>query len=186
MLLGLQPCDCASRLLFCFLACLSFSRADDFFDGTKLKNLEFPMQWQLRLGISKLLKIVSVCTFMDAHELFLHMPHKPRCGLRASCFSYGTRKCLTGPKDILGNNLFELLLLGLKGQAACELCLAAARSSNSRTSSSCVGEKSWYHWPTAKNGTGVIAHTTWSTSLRNSSQVDSEATGTAAIICVGF
>src|SRR5260370_32910037 len=110
MLLGLQLCDCASRLLFRFLDGLGFSRADDFFDGTKLKNLEFPMQWQLRLGISKLLKIVSVCTFMDAHELFLHMPHKPRCGLRASCFSYGPRKLLAGPKNVLRNKLFELLL----------------------------------------------------------------------------
>src|SRR6266852_7624874 len=34
----------------------------------------------------------------------------PRCGLCASCFSYGTRKLLAWPKNVLRNKLFELLL----------------------------------------------------------------------------
>src|SRR5712691_5854848 len=112
MLLGLQLCDCASRLLFCFLTGLSFSCADDFFDGTKLKNLEFPMQWQLRLRISEPLKIVSVCTFMNAHELFsicrtsLDAGYVPRVSVTAR------ENVLAGPKNVLGNNSFELLLPG--------------------------------------------------------------------------
>src|SRR5438105_10097042 len=43
----------------------------------------------------------------------------------------------------------------------------SARASSSRTSSSLVCEKSSYHNPTARNGRGVLAHTTSSASRRS-------------------
>ena len=62
--------------------------------------------------------------------------------------------------------------------------LAAARS-RSRTSSSVVWLKSQYDRPTAKNGDGVVAQTTSSTSAVSSWQVDCGAAGTATTILAG-
>src|SRR5260370_41229306 len=53
----------------------------------------------------------------------------PRCGLCASCFSYGTRKLLAGPKNVLRNKLFELLLPveGSSGPLALPRCGAVEK-----------------------------------------------------------
>ena len=62
---------------------------------------------------------------------------------------------------------------------------AAARS-RSRTSSSVVWAKSQYERPTAKNGDGVVAHTTSSSSSSSSSHVEAGAAGTATTMRAGF
>src|SRR5581483_9509111 len=60
-----------------------------------------------------------------------------------------------------------------------------ARCSSSSTSASLVWVKSSYHRPTDKKGSGVAAHTTSSTSARNSSHVSGSAMGTATTILAG-
>ena len=58
-------------------------------------------------------------------------------------------------------------------------------ASSSRTSSSLTWLKSQNDSPTARNGVGMVAHTTSSTRPANSRQVDSGAAGTAITICAG-
>ena len=53
------------------------------------------------------------------------------------------------------------------------------RSSSATTSSSLVGRKSTYHWPMARNGSGVATHTTASATSPSSTTVDRGATGVA-------
>ncbi|CPA65239.1 Uncharacterised protein [Mycobacterium tuberculosis] len=54
-----------------------------------------------------------------------------------------------------------------------------------RTSSSVTCRKSQNDSPTARNGVGMVAHTTSSTRPANSRHVDSGAAGTAITICAG-
>jgi hypothetical protein len=61
----------------------------------------------------------------------------------------------------------------------------AAACTRLRTSSSVVWVKSQYEAPTARNGDGVVAHTTSSTTMSSSWQVDAGAAGTAATTLVG-
>src|SRR4051812_7058918 len=59
--------------------------------------------------------------------------------------------------------------------------LPVGRESSSRTSWSVVWAKSSYQSPTARNGSGVLAHTTSSASASMSAQTDGAATGTATM-----
>src|SRR4051812_28524722 len=67
-------------------------------------------------------------------------------------------------------------LYGLPAGSTC-----AAWASSSRTSSSLVCEKSSYHMPTDRNGSGVAAQTTSSTSAPSAAQVSGGAMGTATM-----
>ncbi len=57
----------------------------------------------------------------------------------------------------------------------------AARPSRLTTSASLVCEKSWYHWPMAKNGSGDSTQITWSATSPSRATVAGGATGTARI-----
>src|SRR5439155_14451771 len=66
-----------------------------------------------------------------------------------------------------------------KAQVSGELDIAGCEAHRARTSSSVVWEKSSYQSPTARNGSGVAAQTTSSTSEASAAQVCAAAMGTA-------